>query len=57
MALPLLVFSIVSAAWSKTIITFLTKNKKIINIIAGVIMLGVSLYYLIFVFRVFGNVA
>lgn len=54
MALPLLIFSIISAAKSKVVINFLTKNKRKINIITGVIMLLISLYYLIFVFRIFG---
>lgn len=54
MGLPLLVFSIVSIPASKSIIGFLTKYAKYINRIAGIIMLIVSLYYLIFVFRVFG---
>lgn len=50
---PLLVLSLVSGQWSKKIIGFLTKNKKIINFISGVIMLVISLYYLFFVFRTF----
>jgi cytochrome c-type biogenesis protein len=54
MALPLLLFSIISAAKSQIIINFLTKNKKIINLIAGIIMLIISLYYLFFVFRLLG---
>ena len=54
MAIPLLVFSIISAQWSQSVIGFLTRNKRIINLIAGVIMLGISLYYLIFVFKIFG---
>ncbi len=53
MAFPLLLFAVISSANSKVIIGFLTKNKKIINIIAGIIMLGISLYYLIFVFSIF----
>ncbi|MBW2995384.1 cytochrome C biogenesis protein [Candidatus Woesearchaeota archaeon] len=54
MAAPLLIFSFISAAKSTEIIGFLTKYKKKINFIAGIIMLGISLYYLIFVFRIFG---
>ena len=54
MAIPLLAFAIVSAAWSKGVINFLTTYKSWINRIAGIIMLGISLYYLIFVFRIFG---
>jgi cytochrome c-type biogenesis protein len=51
---PLLVFSAISATASSAIINFLTRQKKIINRVAGVIMLIISLYYLIFVFRIFG---
>ena len=54
MGLPLLLFSAVSAAKSSTIMGFLTKRKRGINLTAGLIMLTVSLYYIIFVFRVFG---
>ncbi len=53
-AAPLLVFAIVSSAASNSVINWLIKYKRPINIIAGLFMLSVSLYYLIFVFRVFG---
>jgi len=51
---PLLLFSLASSKWSQSIINFATRNKKKINIGSGIIMLVISLYYLIFVFRVFG---
>lgn len=54
-AFPLLLFSIISAAASTKIISFLTEKKVIINRIAGVIMLIISLYYLLFVFKIFGG--
>jgi len=54
MADPLLLFAFISAAKSQAVIGFLTNQKRKINLIAGLIMLGISLYYLIFVFRVFG---
>jgi cytochrome c-type biogenesis protein len=54
MALPLLVFSIISGVKSKAVIGFLSKYKVWINRIAGVVMLAISLYYLIFVFKVVG---
>ncbi len=54
MALPLLIFSVVSAQWSQEVIGFLARNKRKINLLAGLAMLGISLYYLIFVFRIFG---
>jgi cytochrome c-type biogenesis protein len=51
---PLLVFSLVSAKWSQNVISFLTKHKRKINLIAGLIMLGIAIYYLFFVFKIFG---
>jgi cytochrome c-type biogenesis protein len=54
MALPLLLLAIISAAKSKRVIGFLTKYKKVLNVAAGIVMLVISLYYLIFVFGVFG---
>jgi len=50
---PLLVLAGASSAATEAIINFLTKYGKWVNLIAGLIMLAISLYYLIFVFRVF----
>ncbi len=52
---PLLVLAGVSSAATDTIMNFITKHGKWLNLIAGLIMLGISLYYLIFVFGVFGT--
>ncbi|MFQ6055242.1 MAG: cytochrome c biogenesis CcdA family protein, partial [Methanosarcinales archaeon] len=41
---PLLVFSAISTTKSMTIINFLTKNKRNINLSAGILMLIMSLY-------------
>tara|TARA_Y100000310_G_scaffold274965_1_gene291308 strand:+ start:962 stop:1687 length:726 start_codon:yes stop_codon:yes gene_type:complete len=54
MALPLIVLAFVSAAKSGVMINFLTKQQRKINLIAGIIMLLISLYYLFFVFKIFG---
>ncbi|MFC2095346.1 cytochrome c biogenesis CcdA family protein [Candidatus Bipolaricaulota bacterium] len=54
LATPLLALAVVSTAASGAIIRFLTKHKSIINRSAGIIMLGISLYYLIAVFDVIG---
>jgi cytochrome c-type biogenesis protein len=51
---PLIVLSLISSAKSRSIISFLGRHKKVINVGSGIIMLAVSLYYLIFVFRVVG---
>lgn len=50
MALPLLVLSLFSSEQNRHIISFLTANHRMIEIVAGVIMLIIALYYLIFVF-------
>ncbi len=52
LSFPLLVFSAISTAKSKSIIRFLVANKRKINLSAGIIMLVISVYYLVFVFRV-----
>lgn len=53
MASPLLVFAYISSASSGRIIAYLSEHKKGINLVAGLIMLVISLYYLIFVFRIY----
>jgi len=50
MSAPLVLFAVVSAGASRTIIGWLAKHKRIINLISGILMLVISLYYLIFVF-------
>jgi cytochrome c-type biogenesis protein len=50
---PLLLFSLLSVNYSQKIISILTRYKRIINIIAGIIMLLISIYYLICVFNIF----
>ena len=50
---PLLVLAGVSSAATDTIMNFITKQSKWLNLIAGIIMMGISLYYLVFVFRIY----
>lgn len=50
---PLLVIALVSATASQTVVRFLVTHKAAINRVAGAMMLGISLYYLLFVFRLF----
>lgn len=52
-AAPLLVFAFISSASSSFIISRITRYKRVINFIAGIIMLAVSIYYLFFVFKIF----
>lgn len=49
---PLLVLATISGAATDTIINFLTRYGRWVNLSAGLVMLGISLYYLTFVFRV-----
>ena len=50
---PLLVIALVSGTASQMIVRFLVTYKAVINRVAGAIMLAISLYYLLFVFRIF----
>ena len=52
-AAPLVVLAALSAAASGAVIRFLTRNRSILNRVAGALMLGISVYYLVFVFRIF----
>jgi cytochrome c-type biogenesis protein len=54
-AAPLVALALVSTAASGVVIRFLTRYKSVINRVAGLAMLGISLYYLIAVFDVFGT--
>jgi cytochrome c-type biogenesis protein len=46
MALPLIILTVITASHSRSVVGFLTKNKKSINRGAGVLMLGIAVYYL-----------
>lgn len=50
---PLLVLAAISSAAADHIIGFLTRHRRVINLVAGLVMLGISTYYLFFVFRIF----
>jgi cytochrome c biogenesis protein CcdA len=52
-AFPLFLIALVSGTVSQRIVRFLVKHKAVINRVAGVLMLGISLYYLFIVFKVF----
>jgi cytochrome c biogenesis protein CcdA len=57
MATPLIVFAYVSSIRTQQIIQFLSRHKRKINLVAGIIMLAISLYYLVFIFGVFNFVS
>jgi cytochrome c-type biogenesis protein len=50
MSLPLLAFAAVSGTRSLEILAWFSRHRRGIHVVAGVVMLGVSLYYLLFVF-------
>jgi cytochrome c-type biogenesis protein len=52
MGFPLFAFTLASVSKSKEIIGFLTEHERFINSGSGLLMLGISLYYLIFVFNI-----
>lgn len=51
---PLMIFSLISSTKSREVISLLQKHENLIHRGSGVVMLGISIYYLVFVFRVFG---
>lgn len=53
---PLLVIAAISSASTDVVIRFITRFKRIINSVAGIVMLGISVYYLVFIFRVFERI-
>ncbi len=55
MGAPLLAFSLVSTTKSSAVIGYLTEHRRGINLIAGFFMLLISVYYLVCVFTVLGN--
>jgi len=52
MATPLLLFSYLSQYKTQKIIAFLSNQKRKINLITGLIMLAIAVYYLFFVFKI-----
>ncbi|MBT3324193.1 cytochrome C biogenesis protein [archaeon] len=53
LSFPLILLSLISVPFSQKIIRFLGKYQRKINLVSGIIILIVSLYYLIFVFNPF----
>ena len=50
---PLLAFSLVSRATSRSMVNWLVKYNRPIDFVAGLVMASVAVYYLIYVFHVF----
>ncbi len=55
MSLPLLGFAALSLSRSREVLAWLSRHRRAVRVVAGVVMLGVSLYYLIFVFFPLGK--
>lgn len=51
---PLVGLALMPRSWSKRLIHALTARKSLVNRLSGLLMLAISLYYLVVVFRVFG---
>jgi cytochrome c-type biogenesis protein len=52
MATPLLAFAVVSEPWRDRVLGFLTGHRRAVDAVTGLVLLGVSLYYLFAVFAV-----
>lgn len=50
MSLPILLFASLSGTHSREILAWFSLHRRAINLVAGIVMLGVALYYLLFVF-------
>jgi cytochrome c-type biogenesis protein len=53
MGTPLIALTVLPSRASKGLISFLTSHKRVIDVVAGVLLLGFALYELIFVFTIF----
>jgi cytochrome c-type biogenesis protein len=57
MGSPLLAFALVSEPWRDRVLGLLTGHRRAVNVVTGVTLLAISLYYLLFVFEVAGSLA
>jgi cytochrome c-type biogenesis protein len=57
MGSPLLAFALVSEPWRDRVLGLLTGHRRAVNVVTGVALLAISLYYLLFVFEVAGSLA
>lgn len=57
MASPLLGFAFASERWRDRVLGLLTSHRRAINIITGVVLIVISLYYLFVVFEIAGSLA
>ncbi len=55
MASPLLAFALVSEPWRDRVLGVLTGNRRAINVVTGLVLIVISLYYLFVVFEVAGS--
>ena len=52
MSIPIIIFSILPQLKSKIVINGFVKYKNKINVVSGLIMMIISIYYLLFVFNI-----
>jgi cytochrome c-type biogenesis protein len=57
MGTPLLAFAVVSEPWRDRVLGVLTDHWRAVNAATGLVLLGISLYYLLVVFEVAGSLA
>ena len=57
MGTPLLAFAVVSEPWRDRVLGALTDHRRTVNAAPGLVLLGISLYYLLVVFEVAGSLA
>jgi len=50
MSLPLLAFAALSEVKSREVLSWLSRHRRAVRAMAGALMLGISIYYLAFVF-------
>ena len=55
MGTPLLAFAVVSEPWRDRVLGVLTDHRRAVNAATGLVLLGISLYYLLVVFEVAGS--
>ena len=55
MGTPLLAFAVVSEPWRDRVLGVLTDHRRAVNAATGLVLLGISLYYLLVVFDVAGS--
>jgi len=56
LSFPLLLFTFISSVNTKRVLGFLNNHTRKINFVSGLLMFVISLYYLLFVFKILGGI-